>query len=114
MPRFIELYREYFQQQKQQIEDNKTINIDAVIDISELDNDVIDQLDFMLPFGQDNQEPMLLVKNFDLSRQHHHLLFDNVMKNQLTQDKFYELVVQINNNGQAKVIDYRASDEHSN
>jgi len=114
MQRFIELYQEYFQQQKQQIDDNKTINIDAVIDISELDDDLIGQLDFMLPFGQDNQEPMLLVKNFDLASKHHHLLLDNNIKTKLAHDKLYELIVQINNSGQAKVIDYRESYEHNN
>ncbi len=114
LPKFIKLYREYFEQEKTHIEENKTIDIDAVIDINELDNNAIDKLDFMLPFGQDNQEPMLLVKNFDLSGNHHRLLFDNGIKNELIYGKSYELVVQINNNGQAKVIDYRESDENSN
>lgn len=114
LPKFIELYREYFQQQKQQIDDNKTINIDAVIDIADLDKDAIEQLDFMLPFGQDNPEPMLLVKNYTLRSDHHRLSFDNVIKGQLLEEVVYELVVQINYNGQAKVIDFRVSNDSRN
>ena len=111
---FIELYREYFQQEKDTIEDNKTIKIDAVIDIQELDSDAIDRLDFLLPFGQENQEPMVLVKNFDFSGNHHRLVFDHVVKSKLSKGESYDLVIQINNSGQAKVIDYRESYENNN
>ncbi len=114
MDKFISLYRAYFQEQKQQIDENKTIEIDAVISINDLDNDAIDQLDFMLPFGQDNPEPMVLVKNYDVNGDHHRLSFDNGVKNKLSDDVIYELVVQITNNGQAKVIDYRESNENRN
>ncbi len=108
---FTKLYKEYFQQEKPQIDANKTINIDAIINISDLDSDAIEQLDFMLPFGQDNQEPMILVRNYDVNGNHHRLTFDNGVKQQLSDNILYELVVQLTNNGQAKVIDYRDSNE---
>lgn len=114
LDRFLELYKEYFLLQKQVIEDNKTIDIDAVIDISELDNNAIEQLDFMLPFGHDNPEPMILVKNYDLKGNHHKLAFDSATRNNLHDDKIYELIVQISNNGQAKVVDYREANENNN
>jgi single-stranded-DNA-specific exonuclease len=114
LDKFLKLYKEYFQTQLETIEANKTINIDAVIDVSELDNNVIEQLDFMLPFGHDNSEPMFLVNNYDLSGNHHKLNFDNGLKNKLQDNKIYQLVVQISNSGQAKVIDYREVNEDQN
>ncbi len=111
---FLKLYKEYFQLQKQTIDENKTIDIDAVIDVSQLDNNVIEQLEFMLPFGHDNPEPLFLVKNYDLNEKHHKLNFDASSKGKLKENIDYELVVQISNSGQAKVIDFREANESLN
>ncbi|MFA7057272.1 MAG: DHH family phosphoesterase [Candidatus Cloacimonadales bacterium] len=114
LERFKVLYREYFQQQKQQIDDYKLINVDAVIDVAEFNNEIWEHLDFMLPFGHGNSEPTILVKNYDNQAENSPIVIENSVKYHLDTNKNYDLILQMNNNGQTKVIDYRETDESSN
>lgn len=112
--KFKTLYREYFQQQKEEIDAHKFIKIDAVVDVSEFDNQIWEHLDFMLPFGQGNPEPTVLVKNFENQAEDSPIFLDNNTEEQLESDVKYDLIIQMNNNRQTKIIDYREANESSN
>jgi single-stranded-DNA-specific exonuclease len=112
LDRFKKLYYEYFQLQKDVIKENKFIQADAVIDISEIDHSIKNEIDFMLPFGQENPEPTVLVKNYQVGERNIRIPIENIYDITIKPHVLYDVMCQLTNNGQIKVLDVKYSDEN--
>ena len=111
--KFIEKFIEYVELKKQIIRDNQKINIDAVIDTSQLVkiNEIMrDDLDFLQPFGEGNPIPVFLIKDFiperDIRKNRRNSLpFPEMNKN-------YKVVFNLIGNN-INVIDYAENNQKS-
>ncbi len=106
--KFIEKFEEYIKQNQMVIEENKRIDIDAVISSGELDkfNEYI-QMDYNLlqPFGQGNPEPKFLLIDFLPERDVHRMKF-NKMDNKMEPEVPYNIVFTFKDSS-FRFIDYR-------
>ncbi len=114
LDRFKELYAEYFASQSETIRENQFLQANASLDISEFSYELKKDLDFLLPFGQENPEPMIFVKNYQQGEKNIKLFMESNLRKSLKQHNIYDLMLQVTNNGQLKVIDIRESNESCN
>ncbi|OQY37359.1 MAG: hypothetical protein B6226_05275 [Candidatus Cloacimonetes bacterium 4572_65] len=103
---FIKLYKEYFQLKKSVIRENQFLEADATLKVSDINKDIWNDLDFMLPFGQENSEPVIMIKGFNAAK------VDKTINIEYNQHKLkssvtYDLMVQICHNGSMKVLDIK-------
>ena len=105
---FIEKFEEYIKQNQIVIEENKRIDIDAVINSSELEkfNEYI-QMDYNLlqPFGQGNPEPKFLLIDYLPERDVHRMKFKKI-NSKMEPEVPYNIVFTFRDSS-FKFIDYR-------
>jgi len=105
---FIEKFEEYIKQNQIVIEENKRIDIDAVINSSELEkfNEYI-QMDYNLlqPFGQGNPEPKFLLIDYLPERDVHRMKFKKI-NSKMESEVPYNIVFTFRDSS-FKFIDYR-------
>jgi len=105
---FKEKFVEYVNDNKQNIELNRNINIDAVFSIDELDKlDDYLQTDYFLlqPFGQGNSKPKFLLKNYHPERDASKIRLKKADK-KLDQDKVYNVVLS-HHGSSFSLVDHR-------
>jgi single-stranded-DNA-specific exonuclease len=103
---FIEKFHEHL---KSYLESSKLvhkISIDAVIDIDSLSPKVWNELEILMPYGQENPEPVLLVENCTAEQLMDKFVIDN-NHNNLPKNVNYDVVIQLKNCNVIKVIDYQ-------
>ena len=106
--KFIRKFEEYIEQNQTIIEENKRIDIDAVISSRELDkfNEYI-QMDYNLlqPFGQGNPEPKFLLTDYLPERDVQRMQFKK-LNNKIESEVPYNIVFTFKDSS-FKFIDYR-------
>ena len=106
--KFINKFEKYVEQNQTVIDDNKRINIDAVIDSKELDKfDEYIQMDYSLlqPFGQGNPEPKFLLLDYLHQRDNHRIKFTKMDK-KIEPELSYDIVFTFRDS-YFKFIDFR-------
>lgn len=110
---FAELFQEYVDLQKEQIDSNKKIDIDAVFSSEEIDefNSYLQtDYDLLQPFGQGNRNPQFLLKNFKPVRDGSKIRLKNEGK-KLDPEKIYDVIFKLKGNS-FRMIDHRLSDSN--
>jgi single-stranded-DNA-specific exonuclease len=108
---FAELFQEYVDLHKEQIDHNKKIDIDAVFssdEIDEFDNYLQSDYYLLQPFGQGNRNPQFLMKNFKPVRDKDkiHLKSED---EKLDPEGEYDVIFKLKGNS-FKMIDHRLAE----
>ncbi|MCK4655116.1 MAG: DHH family phosphoesterase [Candidatus Cloacimonetes bacterium] len=105
---FEQKFEEYIEQNKDTINDNRKINIDAVFTIDEFDKfDEYLQLDYhaLQPFGKGNPNPHFLLKNYLPERDSQRIRVKS-SEYYLEPDEYYHLVFKLKGTS-FKLVDHR-------
>lgn len=111
LPLFRRMFAEYIQMQANLIKSEQKINIDAVINVEDLDNffDFM-QMDYDLlqPYGQANKHPRILLKNYLPMRDEKKIRFKN--SNGLCPTDCYDIVFKCSEH-EFQIIDHEKLNE---
>jgi single-stranded-DNA-specific exonuclease len=108
---FAELFEEYVDHEKEQIESHKRIDVDAVFsieDFEEFNNYLQTDYQLMQPFGQGNKNPNFLLKNFKPARDKSKIRLKDAKSN-LDPDGIYDVIFKLKGTNY-KLVDHREAE----
>lgn len=105
---FIEFFHVYLKLNSDLLSHEQKLVIDAVVSKSNFRNLIWQELQVLLPYGQENPEPLLLVKNCSISfiKEQFSIDYNNI---KTSNDLLYDFVVQLKGVNLVKLIDYRVT-----
>ncbi len=106
LPEFEECFGGFLRDRITEIEDAQKIEIDAVLRPFDINEQMFEKLNEFQPFGQGNLEPIFLVKRMTREfMDQTGLLFSG--KNALDPYIEYDIVIQLRNDGNMVILDYK-------
>lgn len=102
---FIELFHEYLKPQIESLKQIHNLYIDGVIDYQQLSNKSWYDLEILIPYGQENTEPILVVKNCSIGLLSEKFSVDNCGIN-VPQDGLWNIALQLKSANLLKIIDF--------
>ena len=107
---FIELFHDYLRHQLEADKMDHKLEIDAVLTPEKLSNRIWYELERLLPFGQENPEPIVLIKDCTIRQLSERFSIDSCSPKITKQDKL-DIVIQLKNPNLIKILDYHPVSE---
>lgn len=105
---FIEKFHAYLKLQSEEMKQAHKLQIDAVSDITQISNKSWYELEKLLPYGQENPEPLILVRNTTVKHLNERFSLDSCSK-KIEEDGNLNIVIQLKNANLIRILDYTAS-----
>ncbi len=103
---FIELFHEYMKPQLEALKQMHNLHIDGVIDYHQLSNKLWQELDILIPYGQENPEPVLVINNCTIELLSDKFNVDNCGIN-LPNEGLWNIALQLKSANLLKILDYQ-------
>jgi len=105
---FIELFHEYIDKQSENMQQAHNLKIDAVLSCEDVSSHLWQDLETLLPYGQENPEPILLVRQCALNQLTEKLSIDygNI---KIPTEGVWDVIFQLKNSNQIRILDYRSA-----
>lgn len=110
---FIDKFHQHLTAYLDSHELSHSISIDAVINIDNLSQKLWSELELLMPYGQENPEPVILVENCTAEQLLDRFAIDN-NHNYLPKVGKHNIVIQLKNSNVVKVIDYQTIEDNDN
>jgi single-stranded-DNA-specific exonuclease len=109
---FIELFNDYVKQYNETNKPITELKVDAVIDESKIRNLKWSYLEILLPFGQENPEPVIVINKVTLNQIKEEFATD-VCGIDIPIDAKCDIALQWKNANQVKILDYRLTESET-
>jgi single-stranded-DNA-specific exonuclease len=107
---FIDLFHEYILAPSSISKQPRYLEIDAVVNWSEVGNGIWSELDKFTPYGQENLEPVIVLQGCTLAQINEKFLIDN-NSSHLPTDQLLNVAVQFKNHSTLRILDHRSAGE---
>lgn len=105
---FLDCFNDYLLASLETAPEPGKIPVDAVISLSDLDSDNWHQIELLLPWGMQNPEPVLALKNVSLAELQSRVTLDNNSLS-ISDHKRYDLIISWKNSGLIRILDFYES-----
>jgi len=102
---FIDAFHEFLKQHEEIAKSSDTIIIDGVISCETVNNKLWHDLDILMPYGQENPEPVILVKDCTIEQLADRFSFDNSSVH-ITYEGKCDIALQLKGTNLVKILDY--------
>lgn len=103
---FIDLFHEYLKLHEESTKPTTVIAIDAVLSSSVLTNRIWHELDLIMPYGQENPEPVLVITDVNLELLSDRFSLDSNSIH-LPQEGKWDVALQLKGSNLIKLLDYQ-------
>ncbi len=103
---FIETYNDFIKLHSEALKQINRIKIDAMINPDQLHGRLWHDLEQLIPYGQENPEPVLVVRNCSLDQLYDKFTLDNTCTAIPPQEK-WDIAIQLKGVNLIKILDYR-------
>ena len=102
---FLNCFSDYLLDSLANAPEPQKLPIDAVVKITDINTENWEKIELLLPWGMQNPEPVLLVKDVSLSEVLSRLVLDNNSLN-ISDQKRYNLVLVWKSSGMVRILDF--------
>jgi single-stranded-DNA-specific exonuclease len=106
---FIDLFHEYLAAQTGTFKPEHTLNIDAVVAWKDIHEGLWSELESLMPYGQENNEPIIVITDTTLNQLSERFSFDSNSYH-IQSDSKIDVACILKNANLLKIVDYRQSE----